>query len=146
MHSLATAQETTWSSVDITSAFLNADTHEDVLVTPPVILVKLNIVKPNTVWHVKTAIYGLREAQRLWQGERDQQWRDLEFMHQDKPTHLTQSHIHPSLCFTAEGSLTQHHWVPLFVHSLRSDQWTATLHDHKSSGILKRIRGRLAHR
>ena len=53
-------------SADITSAFLNADIHEDdtVLVTPPPILVNMNIVKPNTVWHVKTATYELREAPR----------------------------------------------------------------------------------
>ena len=37
MLSLACSKETTWSSIDITSAFLNADIHEDdtVLVTPP---------------------------------------------------------------------------------------------------------------
>ena len=77
MLSLATAQDTTWSSIDITSAFLKADIHEDdtVLVTPPPILVKMNIVKPNTVWRVKKVICGLREALRLWQGERDQQWK-----------------------------------------------------------------------
>ena len=36
MLSLATAQDTSWSSVDITSAFLNADIHENdtVLVAP----------------------------------------------------------------------------------------------------------------
>ena len=71
MLSLACAADTTWSSVDITSAFLNADIHDDdtVLVTPPPILVKMDIVKPNTVWHVKKAIYGLSEAPRLWQKE-----------------------------------------------------------------------------
>ena len=57
MLSLACSKETTWSSIDITSAFLNADIHDDdtVLVTPPPILVKMDIVKPNTVWHVKKA-------------------------------------------------------------------------------------------
>ena len=41
MLSLANAQDATWSSIDITSAFLNADIHEDdiVLVTPPPIFV-----------------------------------------------------------------------------------------------------------
>ena len=74
MLSLACSADTTWSSIDITSAFLNADIHDDdtVLVTPPPILVKMDIVKPNTVGHVKKAIYGLREAPRLWQKERDQ--------------------------------------------------------------------------
>ena len=89
MLSLGSAQDTTWSSIDITSAFLNADIHEDDtgLVTPPPTLVKMNTVKPNTVWHVKKAIYGLREAPRLWQGERDQQLRELHFLYQDKPAH-----------------------------------------------------------
>ena len=37
MLSLSSSPDTTWSSIDITSAFLNADIHEDdtVLVTPP---------------------------------------------------------------------------------------------------------------
>ena len=71
MLSLACSRETTWSSVGITSAFLNADIHEEdtVLITTPPILVKMDIVKPNTVWHVKKAIYGLREAPRLWHRE-----------------------------------------------------------------------------
>ena len=105
MLSLACSKETTWSSVDITSAFLNADIHEDdtVLITPPPILVKMEIVKPNTVWHVKKSIYGLREAPRLWQQERDQQLRDLEFVYNDISAHLVQSYTHPSLWFIAEG-------------------------------------------
>ena len=71
MPSLASAQDITWSSIDITSAFLNADICEDdaSLATPPPILVKMNIVKPNTVGHVKKAIYGLREAPRFKEKE-----------------------------------------------------------------------------
>ena len=81
MLSLSSSPDTTWSSIDITSAFLNADIHEDatVLVTPPPILDKMDIVKPNTVWHVKKVIYGLREAPRLWQKERDSRLCELEF-------------------------------------------------------------------
>ena len=65
MLSLACSAETTWSSIDITSAF--ADIHDDdtVLVTPPPILVKMDIVKPNTVWHAKKAIYGLRSSSSM---------------------------------------------------------------------------------
>ena len=54
MLSSVSALDTTWSSIDITSAF---STQTFAKMT----LVKMNIVKPNTVWHVKKAIYGLRE-------------------------------------------------------------------------------------
>ena len=120
MLSPACSAKTTWSSNNITSAFLNADIHDDdiVLVTPPPILVKMDIVKPNTVWHVKKAIYGLREAPRLWQQERDQKLRDLEFTYQDKLSHLVQSHIHPSLWFIAEGPRVATPGIPPFDHSL----------------------------
>ena len=94
------------------------------------ILVKMDIVKPNTVWHVKKAIYGLREAPRLWQQERDQKLRDLEFKYQDKLAHLVQSYIHPSLWFIAEGPKESTPGIPPFDHCLRSDEWTARLHDH----------------
>ena len=136
MLSLACSADTTWSSIDITSAFLNADIHDDdtVSVTPPPILVKMDIVKPNTVWHVKKAIYGLREAPRLWQQERDQKLRDLEFMYKDKLADLVQSHIHPSLWFIAEGPRVFTPSIPPFDHSLRRDEWTARLHDHQILG------------
>ena len=138
MLSLACSADTTWSSIDITSAFLNADIHDDdtMLVTPPPILVKMDIVKPNTVWHVKKAIYGLREAPRLWQQERDQKLRDREFMYKDKFAHLVQSHIHPSLWFIAEGPRVSTPRIPPFDHSLRSDEWTARLHDHHILGYV----------
>ena len=138
MLSLACSADTTWSSIDITSDVLNADTHDDdtVLVTPPPILVEMDTVKPNTVWQVKKAIYGLREAPRLWQKERDQKLRDLEFKYNDKLAHLVQSHIHPSLWFIAEGPLVEHQWIPPFDHSLRSDEWTARLHDHRILGYV----------
>ena len=133
MLSLASAPEATWSSVDIINAFLNADIHKDdtVLVTPPPILAQMDIVKLNTVWHVKKAICGLREAPRLWQKERDQQLREIEFMYQDKLAHLVQSHVHPSLWIMVEGALAEHNWISPFDHSLRSDEWTAKLHNHR---------------
>ena len=83
-------------------------THDTVLVTPAPILVKMDIIKPNTVWRVKKAIYGLREAPRLWQKERDQKLRELEFRYNDKLAHFAQSHIHPSLWFIAEGAVAEH--------------------------------------
>ena len=83
---------------------------------------------------MKKAIYGLREAPRLWQKKRDQKLRDLEFMHKDKLAHLVQSHIHSSLWFIAEGPLVEHQWIPPSDRSLRSDEWTTRLHDHRILG------------
>ena len=138
MLSLACSKKTTWSSIDITSAFLNADIHDDdtVLVTPPPILVKMDIVKPNTVWHVKKVIYGLREAPRLWQQERDQKLRDLEFKYQNKLAHLVQSYIHPSLWFIAEGPRESTLGILPFDHCLRSDEWTSRLRKHNILGYV----------
>ena len=85
----------------------------------------MDIVKPNTVWHVKKAIYGLRKAPRLWQQERDQKLRDLEFTYQDKLAHLVQSYMHPSLWLIAEGPKESTSAIPPFDHCLRSDEWTA---------------------
>ena len=82
------------------------------------------------------AIYGLREAPRLWQKERDQKLRELEFRYNDKLAHLVQSHIHPSLWFIAEGAVNEHNWIPPFDHSLRSDEWTAQLHQHRILGYV----------
>ena len=137
MLSLACLKETAWSSIDITSAFRNADIHDDdtVLVTPPPFLVKMDLVKPNAVWHVKKAIYGLREAPRLWQQERDQKLRDLEFKYQNKLAHLVQSYIHPSLWFIAEGPRESTSGIPPFDH-FRSDEWTAQLHKHHVLGYV----------
>ena len=138
MLSLTRFPETTWSSIDITSAFLNADIHEDdtVLVTPPPILVKMDFVKPNTVWQFKKAIYGPREAPRLWQKERDQKLREFEFTYQDNPAHLVQRHIHPSIWFIAQGAVDENHWIPPFDHSLRSDEWTAEVNQHQILGYV----------
>ena len=109
MLSLACSAATTWSSIDITSAFLHADIHDDdtVLVTPPPILVKMDIVKPNSVWHVKKAIYGLREAPCLWQRERDQKLRDLEFMHRDKLPPLVKLWVQGDASFAPTGEKSQ---------------------------------------
>ena len=80
--------------------------------------------------------YGLREAPRLWQQERDQQLRELEFVYNDRSAHLVQSYIHPSLWFIAEGPRDSTLGIPPFDHRLRSDEWTANLHKHKILGYV----------
>ena len=85
---------------------------------------------------MKKAIYGLREAPRLRQQERDQKLRDLEFICKDKLAHLVQSYIHPSLWFIAEGPRVPTPGIPPFNYCLRSDEWTARLHDHNILGYV----------
>ena len=84
----------------------------------------------------RKAIYDLREAPRLWQQERDQKFRDLEFKCRDKLAHLVQSYIHPSLWFIAEGPKESSPGVPPFDNCLRSDEWTAQLHKHTILGYV----------
>ena len=57
-------------------------------------------------------------------------------MCKDKLAHLVQSHIHPSLWFIAEGPRVPSSGIPPFDHSLRSDEWTARLHDHRILGYV----------
>ena len=73
--------------------------------------------------------------------ERDQQLRGLELMYQDKLAHLVQSHIHPSLWFIVERALAEHPWIPPFNHSLRSDEWTAKLRNHRILGYMGSLPG-----
>ena len=68
--------------------------------------------------------------------ERDQKLRDLEFMYKGKHAHLVQSYIHPSLWFIAEGPRLSTPGIPPFDHCLRSDEWTARLHDHHILGYV----------
>ena len=57
-------------------------------------------------------------------------------MYQDKLAHLVQNHIHLSLWFIVEGALAEHKSIPPFDHSLRSDEWTAKLHNHRILGYM----------
>ena len=84
----------------------------------------------------REAIDGLQEAPRLWQQERDQKLRELEFKYQDKLARLVQSYIRPSLWFIAEGPRESTLGIPPFDHCLRSDEWTARLHQHKILGYV----------
>ena len=76
------------ASLDVTAAFLNAALPEGMVVVlrPPTILYKLQLLPQGHVWLVHKAIYGLREAPSLWSEQRTEV--------------LTQT------IFTSEGSVT----------------------------------------
>ncbi len=63
----------TLASTDVSNAFLNAEISDNVLILlkPPAELVKMGIVKPETVWKCKKACYGLKEAPKMWEEHRD---------------------------------------------------------------------------
>ena len=63
-----------------------------------------------------------------------QKLRDLQFKCKDKLAH--QSYIHPGLWFIAEGPKVSTPGIPPFDHCLRSDEWTAQLHDHNILGYV----------
>ena len=60
------------ASLDVTAAFLNAPLPPGrvVVMRPPTILYKLQLLPAGHVWLVHKAIYGLREAPNLWSEER----------------------------------------------------------------------------
>eukprot|EP00971_Amphidinium_carterae_P229522 4553750-Amphidinium_carterae.1 len=66
--------KTTWSSVDISTAFLTANMPPEsiVLLRPPASLVTLVNLPPNQIWVAVRAVYGLRTAPRLWEQSRDE--------------------------------------------------------------------------
>lgn len=65
-----------WSfwSVDVKTAFLNADLDDDdiVLVKPPRIFNTSGAVPEEALWWVRKALYGLRQAPMCWQRHRDE--------------------------------------------------------------------------
>ena len=69
------------ASLDVTAAFLNAPlpTGRVVVLRPPTILYKLNLLPPGHVWLVHKAIYCLREALSLWSEERMEALKKLTF-------------------------------------------------------------------
>ena len=58
------------------------------------------------------------------------------YKYNDKLAHLVKATFHPSLWFIAESPLVDHQWIRPFDHSLRSDEWTARLHDHSILGYV----------
>eukprot|EP00971_Amphidinium_carterae_P228359 4529381-Amphidinium_carterae.2 len=67
MFSAFCGAETTWCSVDISTAFLTADTppKQLLLLKPPKSLVDLKMIKKSQISLAVRAVYGLRKALRL---------------------------------------------------------------------------------
>ena len=88
------------ASLDVTAAFLNAALPRNrvVVLRPPTILYKLQLIPPGHVWLVHKAIYGLREAPNLWSEERTEVLQRLTFTSEGEQYCILLSEIHKSLC------------------------------------------------
>ena len=80
---LRKASDLDWevSSLDVRRAFLNAPRLEQpghvTLVDPPMLLQKMGVTRPQEVWQIRGALYGLCESPRDWSIHRDQVLRAL---------------------------------------------------------------------
>ena len=88
------------ASLDVTAAFLNAALPKNrvVVLRPPTILYKLQLIPPGHVWLVHKAIYGLREAPNLWSEERTDMLQKTTFTSEGEQYCILLSEIHKSLC------------------------------------------------
>ena len=86
--------------LDVTAAFLNAPLPpgQVVVMRPPTILYKLQLLPPGHVWLVHKAIYRLREAPNLWSEERTDAMTQVTFTAEGEPYSVILSEIHTSLC------------------------------------------------
>ena len=98
------------ASLDVTAAFLNAPEGRTVVLRPPTVLYKLNLLPPGHVWLVHKAIYRLREAPSLWSEERTDALKNLTFTAAGELYSVLLSQIHRSLCLLVrQKSLHDHH-------------------------------------
>ena len=97
---MASFPDFTLASLDVTAAFLNAPLPEGrgVILKPPNILYKLQLLPPGYVWLVHKAIYGLREAPNLWSEERTDMMTKISFCSEGESYSVILSQIHKSLC------------------------------------------------
>ena len=69
--------------IDVKNAFLNARLDEvrsePTYMKPPNIFLKLGLVKPNELWRIHKALYGLRDAPLAWSKNRDSVLSSLQF-------------------------------------------------------------------
>eukprot|EP00971_Amphidinium_carterae_P173082 3431322-Amphidinium_carterae.1 len=75
-------EKTTWTTVDISTAFLTVKmpVEQLVLLRPPAVLVRLGLLKEDDIWTATRAVYGLRSAPRLWEQSRDDVLQTCKFL------------------------------------------------------------------
>ncbi len=97
---LKRAVEEGWEgmTVDVKAAFLNTPWDDsDVLVKPPGILTRMNLIEEGTLWRPTKALYGFRKSPRLWGHHRDGILRKKEIMMEGRTYVLRQLVAEPNL-------------------------------------------------
>ena len=86
--------------VDIVSAFLRTplvgDNAPKIIVQPPKVLERSALIPSGELWWLTHALYGLREAPRLWGQYRDDMLRPLKFSHEGMDYHIEQGRTESS--------------------------------------------------
>ena len=90
------------ASLDVTAAFMKAPLPlgRVVVMRPPTILYKLQLLPPGHVWLVHKAIHGLREAPTCGQEERTDAMTQVTFIAEREPYSVILSEIHKSQTLT----------------------------------------------
>eukprot|EP00971_Amphidinium_carterae_P182422 3620286-Amphidinium_carterae.5 len=96
MLSALCGKDTTWCSVDISTAFLTADIPPEhlVLLKPPKSFIDLKVIKESKICLAIRAVYGLRAAPRLWEQSRDAKFATCAFKVGNQVYSLKQSVLH----------------------------------------------------
>ena len=99
------------ATLDVTAAFLNAPLPAGriVVLHPPTILYKLNLLPQDHVWLVHEAIYGLREAPSLWSEELTDALTNLTFASEGESYAVILSQVHKSLCLIVKQQSLHDH-------------------------------------
>ena len=86
---------------------------------PPQLWVDLGLVKPGTLWTVKTAVYGLREPPRIWGGSRDAKLREAKWRADGGAWRLNQCATDSQVwTVQKDGDATLHGLVIVYVDDL----------------------------
>ncbi len=108
-------------TVDVKTAFLNADIKgwERVLIAPPSVLVKMNIMQPGECWIAEKALYGLKESPKAWEETRDKVMSEMTMTIDGQDVWLVQSVTHSSIWLIVttpqeEDAAETDMWHPLY--------------------------------
>ena len=102
----AASPDFTFASLDVTAAFLNAPLPEGrvVILKPPSIFYKLQLMPPSHVWLVHKATYGLREAPNLWSEKTTESMTKVRLTSEGEHCSVLIPQIHKSLCLIVKTS------------------------------------------